>query len=100
VDRIGLVEAIERVRAELAEAVEKGKGADILFPVGSIQLEFNVVVSRDVEAKAGLQFWVVSLGGGVTEGEQVTHKVVLNLEPPVNADGVPLQVTRSSANKP
>ena len=99
-DRIGLVETIEKLRAELAEAVEKGQDADIQFPVGSIQLEFNVVVSRDVEAKAGLQFWVVSLGGGATVGEQVTHKVVLNLEPPVTPDGVPIQVTRSGSDKP
>lgn len=99
-DKIGLVETVEKLRAELAEAVEKGRDAEIQFPVGSIQLEFNVVVSRDVEAKGGLQFWIVSFGGGAKEGEQVTHKVVINLESPVGPDGVPVQVTRWSTDEP
>ena len=43
--KIGLVEAIDALRSELAEAVEKAQGQEIQFPIGSVQLEFQVGVT-------------------------------------------------------
>ena len=61
-EKIGLVETIDALRSELAAAVKKAQGQEIQFPVGSVQLEFHVGVTKDVDAKAGVKFWVIELG--------------------------------------
>jgi hypothetical protein len=100
VEKIGLVETIDALRTELAEAVAKGHDAEFQFPVAGIQMEFNVTVTRDTTAEGGIKLWVVSLGGGASAGNATTHKVVVNLEPPVDRAGRSIQVHSRSAKKP
>jgi hypothetical protein len=100
VEKIGLVETIDALRAELAEAVAKGNDAEFQFPVAGIQLEFNVTVTRDTTVEGGIKLWVVSVGGGASAGNATTHKVVVNLEPPVDQAGRSIQVHSRSAEKP
>lgn len=98
--KIGLVETIDALRTELAEAVAKGNDAEFQFPVAGIQLEFNVMVTRDATVDGGIKLWVVSLGGGASAGNATTHKVVVNLDPPVDQAGRSIQVHLRSAKKP
>jgi hypothetical protein len=100
VEKIGLVEMIDAVRTELREAVAEGNNAEFQFPVAGIQLEFNVTVTRDTTAEGGIKLWVVSLGGGTSAGSATTHKVVVNLEAPVDQAGRSIQVHLRSAEKP
>ncbi len=99
-EKIGLVETIDALRSELAAAVEKARGQEIQFPIGSIQLEFQVGVTWDAEAKAGVKFWVLELGASGSYANESVQKVTLNLEAPVDAEGRAVKVTRRSQEKP
>ncbi len=99
-EKIGLVETIEALRSELAAAVEKAQGQEIQFPIGSVQLEFQVGVTWDTEAKAGVRFWVLELGASGGYANESVQKVTLNLEAPVDAEGRTVKVTRRSKEKP
>ena len=99
-EKIGLVETIDALRSELAAAVEKAQGQEIQFPIGSVQLEFQVGVNWDTEAKAGVKFWVLELGASGSYANESVQKVTLNLEAPVDAEGRAVKVTRRSQEKP
>ncbi len=93
-EHIGLAETIEALRTELAEAVAKAKGQDIQFPVGEVRLEFQVGVTKDAKATAGVKFWVVQLGGEAGYAAASIQKVSLTLEPPVDSSGQRVRVAR------
>ena len=99
-EKIGLVETIEALRSELAGAVEKAQGQGIQFPIGSVQLEFQVGVTWDAEAKAGVKFYVLELGASGSYANESVQKVTLNLEAPVDAEGRAVKVTRRVRQKP
>ena len=98
--KIGLVETIDALRSELAAAVEKAQGQEIQFPIGSVQLEFQVGVTWDAEATGGVKFWVLELGASGSYANESVQKVTLNLEAPVDAEGRAVKVTRRSQQKP
>lgn len=87
--RIGLQEAIAALRAELIESVIASQGERLRFEVGEITMEFQIEVERSIEAKGGIQFWVVELGAGGAAKDRDVHKVVIPLKP-VRADGKPI----------
>ena len=98
--RIGLAEAIDALRAELGEAMSRGAGERIQFPLGRVQLEFHAGVTRDVEAKGGLRFWVIELGAGENHATESIQRVTVTLEPPIDARGERVLVARGSDEKP
>ncbi len=93
--KIGLVETIDALRSELAAAVKKAQGQEIQFPIASVQLEFQVGVTRDAEAKAGVRFYVLELGASGSYANESVQKVTLNLEAPVNEQGEQVKVART-----
>jgi hypothetical protein len=99
-DKIGLPEAIEAVRAELRRAVAQGEDQDIQFPVGELQLEFQVGVTREGTVDGKLRVWVLEFGAGGSYAKESVQTVTLTLEPPVDAQGQPIKVRRRSAVKP
>jgi Trypsin-co-occurring domain 2 len=100
VDTIDLAEAIDALHAELSEAVARASGMDIQFPVGSVQLEFQLGVTRTAEGTGNIKFWVLELGGSGAYASESIQKVVINLEPPVGRDGEPVKVRRRIREKP
>ncbi len=99
-EKIGLVETIDALRSELAAAVEKAQGQEIQFPIGSVQLEFQVGVTLGVEGKGGVKFWVLELGASGSYANESVQKVTLNLEAPVDSEGRAVKVTRRLQQKP
>jgi Trypsin-co-occurring domain 2 len=95
---IGLDEAIEALREQLAAAHAKAAGADLQFPVESVTVELRVVVTRSLEAKAGLRFSLLGaqLGGSGSRERETGQTVTLVLGGPLNRDGVPQRVARAS----
>lgn len=91
-DRIGLAETIEALRAELAEAASKGHDAEIRFRFSTITLDFHVGVTRDVGANAGVKFWVVELGGSGSYATETIQRVSVTIEP-IRSDGRKLDLT-------
>ena len=97
--KVGLADAVDALRAELSEAMARARDQEIQFPVGEIQVEFQIGVTREAEGKAGLKVWVLELGGGSYTRESV-QKITVSLEPPVTADGQRVKVHRDLDRKP
>lgn len=93
-------EAIEAVRAELRAAVDQAAGQDMQFPVSSVELQFQVGVTREKSGSAALKVWVVELEGGGGLTREDTHTVTVTLGPPVDQDGEPVKVRRRRREKP
>ncbi|MFK5635981.1 trypco2 family protein [Ornithinimicrobium sp. LYQ103] len=100
VPRIGLAEAIEALHAELGIAAEKAAAYDIHFPIGSIELELQVGITENVEAKGGFRAWVVELGAGTSVSKESIHRIRVSLQAPVNRDGKPVLIGRQLHQKP
>ena len=87
--RIGLKDALEALRVELSEAILVSEGKEIRFEVGDIEMEFQVAIEKSDEAKGGIKFWVVEMGGGMSEKNSIIHKIKIPLKP-VWKDGRPI----------
>ena len=98
--KIGLIETIEALRVELAEAVARGKNQEVQFPVGPIELEFQVGVTREADGSAGVKFWVLELEAKGRLSNEVIQKVTVKLEAPVDRSGRPIKVSLSRGEKP
>jgi hypothetical protein len=97
---IGLVEAIEAVRAELTRAVAESADQEIQFPVDKVDLEFHVGVTRSADASGGIRFWVIELGARVSRESESVHTVKVSLGAPVDPEGKTIKVMRSMSAKP
>jgi hypothetical protein len=65
-----------------------------------VQLEFHVGVKRSADAKGGVKFWVLELGGGGGYARETVQKVIVTLGAPVDRAGEPVRVADSSASRP
>jgi hypothetical protein len=76
-----LAAVVESLRAELTKALAKGEGEEVRFRLGPVELEFQVQVSGEVGAEAGVKFWVVAVGGSASQSSASTHTLRLVLHP-------------------
>lgn len=83
---IPLSDAIRALRSEIVKAAGEGKEKDVRFRLGEIELEFGLEVGREQGGEAGIQFWVITLGGRGSRTSATTHTVRLTLTP-VGLDG-------------
>lgn len=77
------------MRVELSKSILASEGEQIRFEVGEIELEVQFVVEQSKEGKGGLKFWVVEMGGGVTNKDTITHRIKIPLKP-IWKDGKPV----------
>jgi hypothetical protein len=89
VGKIGLEETIAALRQELIASIVASQGEGLRFEVGEVTVEFHVEVERNTDAKGGIKFWVVELGGGAGQKDKSTHKVTIPLKP-IRRDGKPV----------
>ncbi|NCT42253.1 MAG: hypothetical protein GPJ35_01965 [Microcystis aeruginosa G11-09] len=68
INKVGLRETLEALRVELIQ----------------------FVVEQSKEGKGGLKFWVVEMGGGVTNKDTITHRIKIPLKP-IGEDGGPIK---------
>ena len=87
--RLGLEEAIGALRQELVASIYASRGERLQFEVGEVKVELYIEVECNLEAKGGIKFWVVELGGGSGEKNKSIHKVTIPLKP-VRRDGKPV----------
>jgi Trypsin-co-occurring domain 2 len=87
--KIGLKDAIEALRTEISESILASEGKEVRFEIGEIEMEFQVAIEQTGVGKAGLKFWVVELGGEVSDKTSTTHKVKIPLKP-MWKDGRPI----------
>lgn len=78
---VELTAAIEQIRAQLADAMEKGKGAPLSFRPGPVELEFEVAFSATGGGEFGVKAYVLSIGAKGEVSREVTNRVKLSLTP-------------------
>jgi hypothetical protein len=76
-----LADTIAAVRRELAAAQEAGQGQPVQFRAGPVELEFEVAVTRTGGGQAGVQLWVLTLGGKGELGQATTQRIKVTLHP-------------------
>ena len=96
----GLAEAIDVLRGELAKAQDAGRGNDVRFSFGSVEVELAIEVVKKGGGEASIKVLnLLSIGGRgeLSKGETNRVKVVLN---PVSVNGEPFEVASSQNRRP
>jgi hypothetical protein len=78
-------ELIRRVHRELLESrsEREEEGLEPIFEVQGMTIEVNFVAAESKEAKGGLDFRVITVGGSRQYDSQQVHKITLTLSAPV-----------------
>jgi hypothetical protein len=95
---VGLAEALEGLRTDLAAAHARAAGTDLQFPVQSVTIELRVAVTRSADGKAGFRVPVLGAELGAAGGWESakTQTLTLTLGGPVDRHGVPQKVADTS----
>ena len=76
-----LADTIAAVRRELSSAQAAGQGQPVQFRTGPVELEFEVAVTRTGGGQAGVQMWVLTLGGKGEREHATTQRIKVTLQP-------------------
>ena len=76
-----LADTIAAVRRELSSAQTAGQGQAVQFRTGPVELEFEVAVTRTGGGQAGVQIWVLTLGGKREREHATTQRIKVTLQP-------------------
>jgi NTP-dependent ternary system trypsin peptidase co-occuring protein len=76
-----LADTIAAVRRELSAAQAAGQEQSIQFRSGPVELEFEVAVTRTGGGQAGVQLWVLTLGGKGELAHASTQRIKVTLQP-------------------
>ena len=92
VKKIELAEMLTELRTELLKA--RGAGADeaLKFEIADVEIEVQIVATKEAEGKGGVKFWVYNAEAGVAASEGTTQRLKLKLRP-TGADGKPVYVS-------
>jgi hypothetical protein len=98
---VGLAEALEALRADLAVAQAEATGSDLQLPVQSVTIELTVAVTKAVDGKAGFRVPVLGaeLGASGSWEAASTQKLTVTLGTPVDAAGQPVKIARTSSQQ-
>lgn len=80
---IGLADALDLVRTQLAEARRRAAvdNQDVVFGVGDVTVELGVELVRNAGGRLGLTVGVVTASGGAGVSRQTSHKITVSLSP-------------------
>ena len=97
-----LADTIAAVRRELSLAQAAGQGQPVQFRTGPVELEFEVAVTRTGGGQAGVQLWVLTLGGKGELAHASTQRVKTTLQPvsPDTGEDAQIADARPGANPP
>jgi hypothetical protein len=99
-ENAGLAEAIDMVRRELKKAQDDGRGNDVRFSVGPVEVELAIEVIKKAGGEASVKVLnVLSIGGKGerSRGETNRVKIVLN---PIGVNGEPFEVLSLQSRRP
>ena len=88
-----LADTIAAVRRELSSAQATGRGEPVQFRTGPVELEFDVGVTRTRGGQAGVQIWVLTLGGKLEREHATTQRIKVTLQPVDPETGEDAQVS-------
>ncbi|WDZ91030.1 trypco2 family protein [Nocardiopsis sp. HUAS JQ3] len=92
---IGLSQAIDELRRELAAARRRGEGHEIGIEIVEAEVELLLEAHREGAGKAGVRFGVLSLNAEGKAGRRDTHRITLKLAL-TDADGRKLAIASES----
>jgi hypothetical protein len=96
---ISFADVVRTLRAELETAMSEGEGESVQFQATSINMEFQVGVTKTAAGKAGVRFWVLELGGSKAYASESIQKVALSLEP-ILASGGRVKIAGGTEDSP
>jgi hypothetical protein len=76
---IELKDVVAKLREELIEAQAAADKEGITFALGDIDVEFQVVVTKQGGSKAGIKFWLVDAAADARIGSASTQKIKFQL---------------------
>jgi len=91
-ENIELSTMLMALREELGKAQQEAEGKDIKFVVNDVELELQLTVSKDVNAKTGVKFLVFNAEAGGKLSSQSVQKIKLKLTPETGS-GKPVKVS-------
>ena len=95
-----LADTIAAVRRELSAAQAAGQGQPVQFRTGPVELEFEVAVTRSGGGQAGVQLWVLTLGGKAELGQATTQRIKVTLQPVNPQTGEDARITDARSGMP
>ncbi len=95
-----LADTIAAVRRELSLAQAAGRGQPVQFRTGPVDLEFEVAVTRSGGGQAGVQLWVLTLGGKAELGQATTQRIKVTLQPVHPETGEDARITDARGGTP
>jgi hypothetical protein len=78
---VGLPEAIEALRRDLAAAWWDGRGHRVRFRIEPVELTMQVGVTRESAGSAGIKWHILTLGGSRKHETAATQTLKLRLQP-------------------
>jgi Trypsin-co-occurring domain 2 len=78
---VGLADAIASLRQELTAAMLEGRGEELQFKLGPIELEVQLQVENKGSLNGGVKWLLVSIGGAAERSVVQTHQLKLTLQP-------------------
>ncbi|MGK7881958.1 MAG: trypco2 family protein [Crocosphaera sp.] len=81
IEKIELRQTLKALRDELALSTLFSEGEEIRFEVGEIELEVQFVIEKTKGANGKIKFWVVEMGGGISEKNATVQKLKIPLKP-------------------
>ncbi|MEU9842486.1 trypco2 family protein [Actinomadura sp. NPDC048032] len=93
IDSMGLADALDLLRTEVAAAQQRAAGAGVRFPIQSLTVEFKVGLTRRAGGRAGFKVPFLEAGGDGSIAKETVHTVTVVLGAPADASGRPVRVT-------
>ncbi|GAA2041475.1 hypothetical protein GCM10009839_49920 [Catenulispora yoronensis] len=84
---IELATVVRDLRDEIERAIEAGRGEDLRFELGTIELEVAVAIQESTGSSGKVRFFVVDFGTDGKVDSTTTHRVKLSLTPHVASAG-------------
>ncbi len=97
--QVPLADAIRALRQQLSASIREGEGQDLRFQMGTVELQLQLDLSREVGGEAGASFWVVSVGAKGSSATTSRHSVKLTMEP-VTSGGAAILVETEVPKRP
>jgi hypothetical protein len=76
-----LADTIAAVRRDLSAAQTAGLGQAVQFRTGPVELELEVAVTHTRGGQAGVQIWVLTLGGKLERERANTQRIKVTRQP-------------------
>ena len=75
-----LSEVIAKLRASLATAQQEGEKKNIRFVIDEVEVEFQVVITKEAKGGAGIRFWVLDAKAEGDFSNAATQKIKLRMK--------------------